>query len=174
MQSTFLPFSFLSCLFCRRFIGGHSLGGLVAALAVARDPAPWKAGGLLLLAPAVDVERTLVMKLQEPFAQLLSILIPDASIVPGGALSLCVLVLACVLLRVRVCLSSPALTAFTCLCLITCLGVPFRALSDCFARPLSPCFCAPPLSLLPAAVRKGELSRNSRFAPEFLADPLCR
>lgn len=42
------------------FIGGHSLGGLVAALGCHRDQRRW--AGLLVCSPAMDVEMGLVLK----------------------------------------------------------------------------------------------------------------
>ena len=60
---------------------GHSLGGLVATLTVARSPAQWQNGGLILLAPALDVERNLSMRIQEPIAGCLNIILPRARIV---------------------------------------------------------------------------------------------
>ena len=58
---------------------GHSLGGLVAALAAARAPVPWS--GLILLSPAIDVELTCDLWCQSLFAGCLNCLVPSFRIV---------------------------------------------------------------------------------------------
>ncbi len=42
------------------FLGGHSLGGLVAALTCLRDQSRW--AGLLVLSPGLDVEWNLMLR----------------------------------------------------------------------------------------------------------------
>ena len=42
------------------FVGGHSLGGLIASLAAHRDQSRW--AGLMLCSPALDVEMGPVLK----------------------------------------------------------------------------------------------------------------
>uniref|UniRef100_A0A7S0WRQ0 Serine aminopeptidase S33 domain-containing protein n=1 Tax=Chlamydomonas leiostraca TaxID=1034604 RepID=A0A7S0WRQ0_9CHLO len=63
------------------FIGGHSMGGLVAAHAVLRQPGQW--AGLVLHSAALDVEWTPVLRAQAPVSGLLSRVIPRARIVPA-------------------------------------------------------------------------------------------
>lgn len=62
-------------------IAGHSLGGLVAALACHRDQGRW--AGMMLCSPALDVEMNLVMKIQAALGNLLAAIIPRARIVPA-------------------------------------------------------------------------------------------
>lgn len=63
------------------FIGGHSLGGLVAALGCHRDQRRW--AGLLVCSPAMDVEMGLVLKIQAALGGLLAAVVPRARIVPA-------------------------------------------------------------------------------------------
>lgn len=63
------------------FIGGHSLGGLVAALTCLKDQSRWK--GLLISAPAIDVEWTPILKVQAAIGNLLAAVVPKARIVPA-------------------------------------------------------------------------------------------
>lgn len=64
-----------------RFIGGHSLGGLVAITTCLRDQAAWN--GLLISGPALDVEWTPVLRVQAAVGSLLAALVPRARIVPA-------------------------------------------------------------------------------------------
>jgi acylglycerol lipase len=61
------------------FLGGQSLGGLVAASAVVREPQHF--AGLLLFSPAIDVEMNLVLRVQSLFAGPLAAMMPWARIV---------------------------------------------------------------------------------------------
>lgn len=64
------------------FIGGHSLGGLIAALACLESgQETWS--GLLLSSPALDVEWTPILKVQAMMGGVLSALLPKARIVPA-------------------------------------------------------------------------------------------
>ncbi len=63
------------------FIGGHSLGGLVAALTCLKDQSKWK--GLIFSAPAIDVEWTPILKIQAALGNLLASVVPKARIVPA-------------------------------------------------------------------------------------------
>ncbi|KAL4437215.1 hypothetical protein ABPG75_004354 [Micractinium tetrahymenae] len=63
------------------FIGGHSLGGLVAALACHRDQTRW--AGLMVCSPAMDVEMGLVLKIQAALGGLLAAIAPRARMVPA-------------------------------------------------------------------------------------------
>jgi acylglycerol lipase len=63
------------------FIGGHSLGGLVAALTCLKDQSKWN--GLVFSAPAIDVEWTPVLKVQAALGNLLAAVVPKARIVPA-------------------------------------------------------------------------------------------
>lgn len=63
------------------FIGGHSLGGLVAALTCLQLPNQF--AGLLLCSPAVDVEWTPVLRMQAAVGNLLASVVPKARIVPA-------------------------------------------------------------------------------------------
>ncbi|KAG7667050.1 hypothetical protein Ndes2526B_g04463 [Nannochloris sp. 'desiccata'] len=64
------------------FIGGHSLGGLVAALSCLKDQSKWK--GLILSAPAIDVEWTPILKVQAALGNILAAVVPKARIVPAA------------------------------------------------------------------------------------------
>lgn len=64
-----------------RFIGGHSLGGLVAVVTALRDQTAW--AGLLVSGPALDVEWTPVLRVQAAVGSLLAALVPRARIVPA-------------------------------------------------------------------------------------------
>lgn len=62
-------------------VGGHSMGGFVAALAAIKlQP---NINGLLIFSPMIDVKRTMVMKAQEVVAGVLNRVIPKSPIVPG-------------------------------------------------------------------------------------------
>lgn len=63
------------------FIAGHSLGGLVATVTCLRDQSRWK--GLLISAPALDVEWTPVLKIQAAMGNILAAIIPKARMVPA-------------------------------------------------------------------------------------------
>ena len=63
------------------FIGGHSLGGLIATITCLRDQSRWK--GLLISDPALDVEWTPVLKIQAALGNILAALIPKARLVPA-------------------------------------------------------------------------------------------
>eukprot|EP00884_Botryococcus_braunii_P017682 jgi/Botrbrau1/4598/Bobra.60_2s0083.1 len=63
------------------FLGGQSMGGLIAAHTILRKSRKW--AGLIKCSPAVDVDRTLILRIQEPFAGLLSRFIPHAEVVPA-------------------------------------------------------------------------------------------
>lgn len=64
------------------FIGGHSLGGLAATLTCLKDQSKWK--GLILSAPAIDVEWTPVLRVQAALGNILAALVPKARIVPAA------------------------------------------------------------------------------------------
>ena len=59
--------------------------GLIATYTVLRNPAWFADGGLILLSAAIDVEWTLVLRIQQPFGVLLSALVPNAQLVPAVA-----------------------------------------------------------------------------------------
>lgn len=61
------------------FIGGHSMGGLVATLTCLRNQSRW--AGLLISAPALDMEWTPALRAQALISNLLTRLIPKARIV---------------------------------------------------------------------------------------------
>jgi len=63
------------------FIGGQSMGGLVAATAVLRSQEIW--AGMILHSAALDVEWTMILRAQAPVSGLLAKLIPYARIVPA-------------------------------------------------------------------------------------------
>jgi acylglycerol lipase len=63
------------------FIAGHSLGGLIAALACLRDQSAWS--GLLLCSAALNVEMGLVLRIQAALGNVLAAVIPKARIVPA-------------------------------------------------------------------------------------------
>ncbi|KAK9829537.1 hypothetical protein WJX72_006371 [[Myrmecia] bisecta] len=63
------------------FIGGASLGGLIATHTVLRDQSAWS--GLILSAAAIDVEWTPVLRMQALIGGLLAALVPRARIVPA-------------------------------------------------------------------------------------------
>lgn len=63
------------------FVGGISLGGLVSTMAAQRDQS--SIAGLVLLAPALGVTLTPVMRLQNAIAPVLFLLVPKARIVPA-------------------------------------------------------------------------------------------
>jgi len=64
------------------FIGGHSLGGLAAALTCLRDQPKWR--GLILSAPAIDVEWTPVLRVQAALGNILAAVVPKARMVPAA------------------------------------------------------------------------------------------
>jgi acylglycerol lipase len=63
------------------FLGGHSLGGLVAAMAVLRNQSAY--AGLLLSSPAINVEWTPLLRVQAAIGGLLAAMVPKARIVPA-------------------------------------------------------------------------------------------
>ncbi|EFJ44964.1 hypothetical protein VOLCADRAFT_106192 [Volvox carteri f. nagariensis] len=63
------------------FIGGNSLGGLVASYAALERPEAFK--GLILQSPAVDVEWTPVLRIQAALGNILAALLPRAKLVPA-------------------------------------------------------------------------------------------
>lgn len=63
------------------FVGGHSLGGLIASLAAHRDQSRW--AGLMLCSPALDVEMGPVLKIQAALGGVLAAVVPKARIVPA-------------------------------------------------------------------------------------------
>ena len=72
------------------FIGGHSLGGLVAALTAAGHASPSAAAGgagpwagLVLSSPALDVEWSPMLRVQAAVGGLLAAVVPRARIVPA-------------------------------------------------------------------------------------------
>jgi acylglycerol lipase len=62
------------------YIGGHSMGGLVAAHLVKSED---RAKGLVLHSPALDVEWTLVLRAQAPIGNLMAQLMPKLRAVPA-------------------------------------------------------------------------------------------
>lgn len=62
------------------FIGGHSLGGLVAARACLRNQSGWN--GLLLSSPLLDVEWTMTLRIQAALSSVLSATVPKLRMVP--------------------------------------------------------------------------------------------
>lgn len=62
------------------FIGGHSLGGMVAPLTCVLHQEMWS--GLLLCSPCMDVEWTPTLRVQAFFGNILASLTPKARIVP--------------------------------------------------------------------------------------------
>lgn len=63
------------------FVSGQSLGGLIAASAVRKDPARF--AGLVLFSPAIDVDMTLNMRIQSLFGLPLAALLPWVRSVPA-------------------------------------------------------------------------------------------
>lgn len=63
------------------FLGGHSLGGLVAATAVLRNQSAF--AGLLLSSPAINVEWTPLLRVQAAIGGVLAAVVPKARIVPA-------------------------------------------------------------------------------------------
>ena len=57
------------------------MGGLVAATAVARNPASWRGSGVILLAPSIDVPMTRVKRALMPLGRLVALLAPDARLI---------------------------------------------------------------------------------------------
>jgi acylglycerol lipase len=62
------------------FIGGHSLGGLIAPLTCLKNQSMWS--GLLLCSPALDVEWNLMLRIQAVLSNILSATIPRTRLVP--------------------------------------------------------------------------------------------
>jgi acylglycerol lipase len=62
------------------FIGGHSLGGLIAAFSCLKTQEYWS--GLLLCSPLLDVEWTPVLRFQALFSSVLAATMPKLRIVP--------------------------------------------------------------------------------------------
>ncbi|GAX72846.1 hypothetical protein CEUSTIGMA_g301.t1 [Chlamydomonas eustigma] len=65
------------------FLGGHSMGGLVAAHAALSPPPHFQWAGLLLHSPALDVEWNAMLRIQAQLGSVMSTLIPKARIVPA-------------------------------------------------------------------------------------------
>jgi acylglycerol lipase len=63
------------------FIGGQSMGGLVAALVALQNQSAW--AGLILCSAAIDVEWTPMLRFQSKIGNLMAALIPRARIVPA-------------------------------------------------------------------------------------------
>ena len=63
------------------FIGGHSMGGLVAASTSLRNQTRWS--GLLISAPALGMEWTPILRVQAAIGNFLSLVVPKARIVPA-------------------------------------------------------------------------------------------
>lgn len=63
------------------FLGGHSLGGLIAASLAVRDQSGW--AGLLVCSPAMGVEFTPMLRVQAALGSLMASIIPRARIVPA-------------------------------------------------------------------------------------------
>ncbi|KAK9825317.1 hypothetical protein WJX74_008874 [Apatococcus lobatus] len=63
------------------FIGGQSLGGLVALHVALADQSLWR--GILLCSAAVDIEWTLLLRVQASVGGLLASLVPRSRIVPA-------------------------------------------------------------------------------------------
>ncbi|KAK9862242.1 hypothetical protein WJX84_007942 [Apatococcus fuscideae] len=63
------------------FIGGQSMGGLVALHVALADQSHWR--GILLCSAAVDIEWTSLLRVQAQLGGLLSRLIPRSRIVPA-------------------------------------------------------------------------------------------
>lgn len=62
------------------FIGGHSLGGLVASRACLVHQSQWN--GLLLSSPLLDVEWTMTLRIQAAFSSMLAATVPKLRMVP--------------------------------------------------------------------------------------------
>ena len=69
------------------FVGGHSMGGLVATLTAVAWPGPFPdapaLAGLILCSAAVNIEWTPILRIQAPLGGLLAALAPRARIVPA-------------------------------------------------------------------------------------------
>ena len=64
------------------FIGGHSLGGLIATITCLQNQSHWS--GLLLSGPALDVEWTPLLRFQAALGNILAAVVPRAKIVPAA------------------------------------------------------------------------------------------
>ena len=66
------------------YIGGHSMGGLVAShLAASPSSTAFNVKGLVLHSPALDVEWTLILRAQAPIGNLMARLMPKLRAVPA-------------------------------------------------------------------------------------------
>ncbi|KAK9826121.1 hypothetical protein WJX81_005243 [Elliptochloris bilobata] len=63
------------------FAAGQSMGGLLATHLVLRDQTAW--AGLILCSAAIDIEWSLVTRIQAPIGNLLALLVPRWRIVPA-------------------------------------------------------------------------------------------
>lgn len=63
------------------FMGGNSLGGLVASYTIIRRPEAF--AGLIMQSPAIDVEWTPVLKVQAAVGNILAAVVPKAKLVPA-------------------------------------------------------------------------------------------
>ncbi|GIL65895.1 hypothetical protein Vafri_19531, partial [Volvox africanus] len=63
------------------FVGGNSLGGLIASYVVLERPDSF--AGLIMQSPAIDVEWTPVLKVQAALGNLLAAIVPRAKLVPA-------------------------------------------------------------------------------------------
>ncbi|GLI60601.1 hypothetical protein VaNZ11_002774 [Volvox africanus] len=63
------------------FVGGNSLGGLLASYVVLERPDTF--AGLIMQSPAIDVEWTPVLKIQAALGNLLAAIVPRAQLVPA-------------------------------------------------------------------------------------------
>ncbi|CAK4457307.1 unnamed protein product [Aphanomyces euteiches] len=70
----------------RFFLSGISLGGLLAALTAATYPTEWD--GLVLFAPAIGIEMSTTLKIQNAFAGIFGAVAPTWTIVPAVVPSL--------------------------------------------------------------------------------------
>ncbi|ETV90886.1 hypothetical protein H310_14380 [Aphanomyces invadans] len=73
--------AYTSCHDVKYFLGGVSLGGLLAATVAVAAPDRWD--GVILYAPAIGIEYTWILRLQSIFAPVLEWLVPTWEIVPG-------------------------------------------------------------------------------------------
>ncbi|GIL91124.1 hypothetical protein Vretimale_9569 [Volvox reticuliferus] len=63
------------------FVGGNSLGGLIASYVVLARPDSF--AGLIMQSPAIDVEWTPVLKIQAALGSLMAAIVPRAKLVPA-------------------------------------------------------------------------------------------
>ena len=65
------------------FLGGQSLGGLIASTAATRFAETTQIAGLVLASPAMDVEKGPILKVQAALAPALAAAMPWARLVPA-------------------------------------------------------------------------------------------